>query len=112
MPHELIEELGLEIDQMTLSSAEEQAPIISRLIESGAETVSDCGGSATNSLVAAASFGATCFHACKVTNDEDGIRYLESLKRSRGMLIREIWLQQTMPTGKCLILLLQMQKEL
>ena len=56
--HSLISELGLEIDQMTLSSAEEHAPIIDRLIASGAETVSDCGGSATNSLVAASSFGA------------------------------------------------------
>ena len=45
--HSLISELGLEIDQMTLSSAEEHAPIIDRLIASGADTVSDCGGSAT-----------------------------------------------------------------
>ena len=42
--HSLIEELGLEIDQMTLSTAEEHAPIIERLIASGADTVSDCGG--------------------------------------------------------------------
>ena len=34
--HSLIAELGLEIDQMTLSSAEEHAPIIKRLIASGA----------------------------------------------------------------------------
>ncbi len=67
VPQELIEELGLEIDQMTLSSPEEQAPIIKRLIESGAETVSDCGGSATNSLVAAARYGVSCFQACKVS---------------------------------------------
>ena len=51
-------------------------------IESGAETVSDCGGSATNSLVAAASYGVSCFQACKVTNDKDGIRYLNSLKEA------------------------------
>ena len=104
VPHELIEELGLEIDQMTLSSAEEQAPIISRLIESGAETVSDCGGSATNSLVAAASFGASCFHACKVTNDEDGIRYLESLKAAGVSHKGDMASPDSMPTGKCLIL--------
>ena len=85
VPHELIEELGLEIDQMTLSSAEEQAPIISRLIESGAETVSDCGGSATNSLVAAASFGASCFHACKVTNDERWHQIFRELESSWGI---------------------------
>ena len=104
VPHELIEELGLEIDQMTLSSPEEQAPIINRLIESGAETVSDCGGSATNSLVAAASYGASCFHACKVTNDKDGIRYLESLKAAGVSHKGDMAPANSMPTGKCLIL--------
>jgi len=104
VPHDLIQELGLEIDQMTLSSPEEQAPIINRLIESGAETVSDCGGSATNSLVAAASYGASCFHACKVTNDEDGIRYLESLKAAGVSHKGDMAAADSMPTGKCLIL--------
>ena len=104
VPHELIEELGLEIDQMTLSSPEEQAPIINRLIESGAETVSDCGGSATNSLVAAASYGASCFHSCKVTNDEDGVRYLKSLKAAGVSHKGDMAAQNSMPTGKCLIL--------
>ena len=104
VPQELIEELGLEIDQMTLSSPEEQAPIIKRLIESGAETVSDCGGSATNSLVAAASYGASCFQACKVTNDTDGIRYLNSLKEAGVTHKGNMAGADSMPTGKCLIL--------
>ena len=34
VPQEFISELGLEIDQMTLSTPEEQAPIIERLIAS------------------------------------------------------------------------------
>lgn len=104
VPQELIEELGLEIDQMTLSSSEEQAPIIKRLIESGAETVSDCGGSATNSLVAAASYGASCFHSCKVTNDEDGTRYLDSLKEAGVTHKGNMADAESMSTGKCLIL--------
>tara|TARA_Y200000002_G_scaffold178728_1_gene147362 strand:+ start:210 stop:1214 length:1005 start_codon:yes stop_codon:yes gene_type:complete len=102
--HSLIAELGLEIDQMTLSSAEEHAPIIERLIASGAETVSDCGGSATNSLVAAASFGASCFHTCKVSNDEDGTRYLQSLKAAGVGHKGNMASADSMPTGKCLIL--------
>jgi sugar/nucleoside kinase (ribokinase family) len=102
--HSLIAELGLEIDQMTLSSAEEHAPIIKRLIASGAETVSDCGGSATNSLVAAASFGASCFHTCKVSDDEDGTRYLQSLKEAGVGHKGSMALSDSMPTGKCLIL--------
>ena len=104
VPHELIKELGLEIDQMTLSSAEEHAPIIQRLLDSGADTMSDCGGSATNSLVAAARFGASCFHVCKVSDDQDGKRYLNSLKDAGvnhgGLMAKE----GSIPTGKCLIL--------
>ena len=102
--HSLISELGLEIDQMTLSSAEEHAPIIERLIASGADTVSDCGGSATNSLVAAASFGAKCFHTCKVSDDQDGLRYLESLKDAGVGHKGNMAPARNIPTGKCLIL--------
>ena len=102
--HSLISELGLEIDQMTLSSAEEQVPIIERLISSGAETVSDCGGSATNSLVAAASFGAKCFHTCKVSDDQDGIRYLDSIKKAGIGHKGNMASSDSSPTGKCLIL--------
>ena len=102
--HSLISELGLEIDQMTLSSAEEHAPIIDRLIASGADTISDCGGSATNSLVAAASFGAKCFHTCKVSDDHDGVKYLESLKEAGVGHKGNMASAGTIPTGKCLIL--------
>ena len=104
VPQELISELGLEIDQMTLSTPEEQAPIINRLIASGAETMSDCGGSATNSLVAAASYGASCFHVCKVTDDEDGARYINSLKEASVSHKGTMAPSDSMPTGKCLIL--------
>ena len=104
VPHELIKELGLEIDQMNLSNAEEQAPIIKRLIESGAETISDCGGSATNSLVAASSYGAKCFHVCKVTNDGDGETYLNSLKDAGVAHKGNMAAFGSIPTGKCLIL--------
>ena len=102
--HSFITELGLEIDQMTLSSAEEHAPIIDRLIASGAETVSDCGGSATNSLVAASSFGAKCFHTCKVADDQDGIRYLNSIKKSGIGHKGNMSSASSIPSGKCLIL--------
>ena len=60
--HEFLSSIGLVADSMTLSSSEEQAPIIGKLIEMGAESISDCGGSATNSLVAAANYGSSCHH--------------------------------------------------
>ena len=102
--HEFLKSVGLEADSMTLASAEEQAPIIEELINMGAESVSDCGGSATNSLVAAANYGSKCHHVCRVSDDEDGRQYLESL-RSAGVHHIVISSENSdAPTGKCLIL--------
>jgi sugar/nucleoside kinase (ribokinase family) len=99
-----LSEIGLEADSMTLSSADEQAPIINKLIEMGSESMSDCGGSATNSLVAASNYGSRCHHVCRVADDEDGRKYLDSL-RSAGVEHIGISSENAdMPTGKCLIL--------
>ena len=102
--HEFLTSVGLEADSMTLASSDEQAPIINKLIEMGSESMSDCGGSATNSLVAAANYGSKCHHVCRVADDEDGKNYLNSL-RSAGVEHIGISSENTdMPTGKCLIL--------
>ena len=74
--HDFLDQVGLEADSMTLASPAEHAPIIEKLEEIGAESVSDCGGSATNSLVAAAYYGSKCHHVCRVADDEDGKKYL------------------------------------
>ena len=102
--HEFLSSVGLEADSMTLSSAEDQAPIIEKLISMGAESVSDCGGSATNSLVAAANYGSKCHHVCRVADDEDGRKYLESLRSAGVEHIGVSSENSDMPTGKCLIL--------
>ena len=102
--HEFLSSVGLEADSMTLASAEEQAPIIEKLISMGAESVSDCGGSATNSLVAAANYGSKCHHVCRVADDEDGRNYLESLRSAGVDHIGVSSENSDMPTGKCLIL--------
>ena len=80
--YEFLDSVGLEADQMTLVSAEEQNTITKKLEELGIESISDCGGSATNSLVAASSYGAACHHVCRVSQDDDGVRYLDSLKKA------------------------------
>ena len=102
--HEFLSSVGLEADSMTLASAEEQAPIINKLIDMGAESISDCGGSATNSLVAAANYGSKCHHVCRVADDEDGRKYLESLRSAAVEHIGVSSENSEMPTGKCLIL--------
>ena len=102
--HDFLQSVGLEADSMTLATSEEQAPIINKLIEMGSESVSDCGVSATNSLVAAANYGSKCHHVCRVADDQDGKNYLDSL-RSAGVEHIGISSENTdMPTGKCLIL--------
>ena len=80
--HDFLKDIGLEPDSMTLASAEEHAPIIKKLKEMGVESISDCGGSATNSLVAASYYGSNCHHVCRVADDEDGEKYLDSLQKA------------------------------
>ena len=46
--HEFLSQIGLEPDSMTLASAEEHMPIIEKLESLNVDSVSDCGGSATN----------------------------------------------------------------
>ena len=101
---EFLSGVGIEADTMTLASAEEQAPIIEKLISMGSESVSDCVGSATNSLVAAANYGSNCHHVCRVADDKDGTRYLDSLRAAGVKHIGVSSENSDMPTGKCLIL--------
>ncbi len=102
--YEFLESIGLEADQMTLVSAEEQNEITEKLEKLGLKSISDCGGSATNSLVASSSYGAKCHHVCRVSKDDDGVRYLDSLKNAdvyhKGFGEGHL----DLPTGKCLIL--------
>ena len=101
--HEFLNEIGLEPDSMTLATPEEHAPIIEKLESMGASSVSDCGGSATNSLVAASYFGSKCHHVCRVADDEDGQKYLDSLQNAGVNHIGFSKEDSYMPTGKCLI---------
>ena len=101
--HEFLNEIGLEPDSMTLATPEEHAPIIEKLESMGASSVSDCGGSATNSLVAASYFGSKCHHVCRVADDEDGQKYLDSLQNAGVDHIVFSKEDSNMPTGKCLI---------
>ena len=101
--HEFLNDIGLEVDSMTLASAEEHGPIIKKLEEMGVDSVSDCGGSATNSLVAAANYGSNCHHVCRVAADDDGKKYLDSLQVAGVKHIGFSKEGSDLPTGKCLI---------
>ena len=101
--HDFLSDIGLEPDSMTLATAEEHAPIIKKLEEMGSESVSDCGGSATNSLVAASNYGSKCHHVCRVAEDTDGKKYLDSLQNAGVEHIGYSKENSNLPTGKCLI---------
>ena len=101
--HEFLSQIGLEPDSMTLASAEEHMPIIEKLESMNVDSVSDCGGSATNSLVAASYFGSNCHHVCRVANDKDGKKYHDSLQNAGVDHIGFSKENSDMPTGKCLI---------
>ncbi|MDA7802276.1 adenosine kinase [Gammaproteobacteria bacterium] len=102
--YKFLEEFGLEANQMVLVSAEDQKPILEKLQSLSYESVSDCGGSATNSLVAASNYGSKCHHVCRVADDKDGNMYIKSLKQAGVAHIGISDRNGNLPTGKCLIL--------
>ena len=79
---DFLDEIGMKPDEMVIQSREEQNAILDKLLLLDLESVVDCGGSATNSLVAASYFGSSCHHVCKLNDDEDGNKYLKSLSEA------------------------------
>ena len=69
---DFLDGIGMKPDEMVIQSREEQNAILDKLLLLDLESVVDCGGSATNSLIAASYFGSSCHHVCKLNDDEDG----------------------------------------
>lgn len=99
-----LDEIGMKPDEMVIQSRDEQNTILDKLLGLDLESVVDCGGSATNSLVAASYFGSSCHHVCKLNDDEDGNKYLKSLSEAGIDHIGISSNDQSTPTGKCLVL--------
>ena len=99
-----LDEIGMKPDEMVIQSRDEQNAILDKLLGLDLESVVDCGGSATNSLVAASYFGSSCRHVCKLNDDEDGNKYLKSLSEAGIDHIGISSNDQSTPTGKCLVL--------
>ena len=62
-----------------------------------------CGGSAANTVIAAAQFGATCFYSCKLAADETGDFYLRDL-HAAGVASNADNGRGPGKTGKCLVM--------
>lgn len=63
-----------------------------------------CGGSAANSIIAASQFGANCYYACKVANDEMGEFYLTDLNDNGVDTNLNNGNRPDGITGKCLVM--------
>ena len=98
------EERGILKGSMTLMEKEDQQKLINELNESGIFPQKACGGSATNSAVAASMFGSECFMTCIVENDENGRFYLEDLSKN-GVNHKSRLLNKNLSTGQCLIMI-------
>ena len=62
------------------------------------------GGSAANSVIAAAQFGSRCFYSCKVADDENGHFYLSDLSRANVSYPGRALATEGI-TGKCLVMI-------
>lgn len=70
---------GIEKGIMTLADADAQAALLLALDAEHTRLKQACGGSAANSIIAAAAFGASCFYNCKVASDALGDFYRDDL---------------------------------
>lgn len=63
-----------------------------------------CGGSAANTIIGAAQFGASCFYSCKVANDEMGDFYHDDLTSHKVSTNLSPGAHEEGITGKCLVM--------
>jgi len=100
----IIKQLGLHTDQMTLASPEEQQHRRTILDNHYTPALTQCGGSATNTSVAASYFGLTCAQLCRVGNDVLGQTFIDSLAAAHVRTPAQSTTPSTLPTGHCLVL--------
>ena len=73
-----LEAIGVDKGTMTLIDLERRTELLGHFDPSEAKKAS--GGSAANSLIAAAQMGSKCFYSCKVADDDLGHFYMNDLE--------------------------------
>ena len=101
---EIIKQLGLRPNEMTLASADEHRHILSVLTDHNCTNISSCGGSVTNSVVAAAALGSKCHQLCCVANDDAGKTFLANLSQTNITHSLSDTTNTTEPTAKCIVM--------
>ncbi len=95
--------LGVEKGTMTLIDAERRAALLRGLGELPGKRAS--GGSAANTMIAAAQMGSRCFYSCKVAPDELGEFYLRDLRACDVESNQHHSEANGHSTGTCLVLI-------
>ena len=98
------EERGIAKGGMTLIEKDDQINLIQELMDLGKSPDKACGGSATNSVVAASLFGSSCHMSCIVSDDDNGRFYLEDLS-SNGIGHNSELIDSEIPSGQCLVMI-------
>ena len=101
---DVLNDLGIEKGLMTLNSEEEQNELLTFLRDQNYNQISSCGGSATNSIYAAAALGTTAGFIGKVAQDEDGEIYNADLK-DNNIEISNCVTSSDGKTGNCIVLI-------
>lgn len=89
---------------MTLVDEKRQAQLIQYLQEHLVASHKASGGSAANTIIAAAHFGCRNFYSCKVADDENGRFYLHDIKAAGVDYTQADQLPPGI-TGKCLVMI-------
>ncbi len=87
---------------MTLVDEERQRTLVDAIHLPSADR--QCGGSAANTIIGAAQFGAQCFYSCKVANDEMGDFYHDDLTANGVSTNLSPGAHEDGITGKCLVM--------
>ena len=101
---DVLNDLDIEKGLMTLNSEEEQNEVLTFLRDQNYNQISSCGGSATNSIYAAAALGTTAGFIGKVAQDEDGEIYNADLK-DNNIEISNCVTSSDGKTGNCIVLI-------
>ena len=97
-------QMNVEKGMMTLVDQDRRAELLGHLEGHLVKASHASGGSAGNSMIAAAQFGAPTFMSCKVSDDADGDIYLADLEAA-GVDHCLTGERATGITGKCLVLI-------
>ncbi|MFT6309175.1 MAG: sugar/nucleoside kinase (ribokinase family) [Patiriisocius sp.] len=102
IPESLLGELGIDKGLMTLIEEDRHHELLDKLLE--IESRPCGGGSAANTITAAAQLGSDAFYSCKVADDETGKYYLDDLTANGVQTNLSTGTLDAGHTGKCIVL--------